>query len=70
MRPSGALGERVLGCELSFDIEIRMGSRAYVCGEDAKDEFHQIRKSHENPAVVKLHEKFLSDGPCGRYGSR
>src|SRR5664280_2046184 len=33
-RRAGQLGERVLGTEFAFDIEIRMGSGAYVCGEE------------------------------------
>ncbi len=33
-RAAGQLGERVLGTEFAFDIEIRMGSGAYVCGEE------------------------------------
>jgi iron only hydrogenase large subunit-like protein len=24
-----------------------------------------VRKSHENPAVLKLYGEFLTDGPCG-----
>jgi iron only hydrogenase large subunit-like protein len=30
-----------------------------------EDESYDIRKSHENPAIVKLYERFLTDGPCG-----
>ncbi len=33
-RKSGLLGESVLGKNFAFDIEIRMGSGAYVCGEE------------------------------------
>ena len=33
-RAAGQLGERVLGTPFAFDIEIRMGSGAYVCGEE------------------------------------
>ena len=33
-RTAGQLGERVLGKDVAFDIEIRMGSGAYVCGEE------------------------------------
>jgi iron-only hydrogenase group A len=32
----------------------------------AEDRAYQIRKSHENPALVRLYERFLTDGPCGR----
>jgi iron-only hydrogenase group A len=31
----------------------------------AEDRAYDIRKSHENPALVKLYERFLTDGPCG-----
>ena len=33
-RTAGQLGDRVLGKDVAFDIEIRMGSGAYVCGEE------------------------------------
>ena len=33
-RENGLLGERVLGTDFSFDLEIRMGSGAFVCGEE------------------------------------
>lgn len=31
----------------------------------AEDRAYDVRKSHENPALVKLYERFLTDGPCG-----
>ncbi|MHB8952025.1 MAG: NADH-ubiquinone oxidoreductase-F iron-sulfur binding region domain-containing protein, partial [Pirellulaceae bacterium] len=33
-RERGLLGENILGSECAFDIEIRMGSGAFVCGEE------------------------------------
>ena len=33
-REKGLLGAGILGRELAFDVEIRMGSGAYVCGEE------------------------------------
>ena len=33
-RARGLLGERVLGQDFSFDIEIRRGAGAYICGEE------------------------------------
>jgi NADH-quinone oxidoreductase subunit F len=33
-RAAGLLGEGILGSELSFDIEIRRGQGAYICGEE------------------------------------
>ena len=34
MRRDNQLGKNILGKEFSFDIEIRLGSGAYVCGEE------------------------------------
>lgn len=34
LRAKGLLGERILGTEFSFDIEIRVGAGAFVCGEE------------------------------------
>ncbi len=34
MRDDNRLGDHILGSEFSFDIEIRLGSGAYVCGEE------------------------------------
>ena len=34
MRKDNLLGEKILGTEFSFDISIRLGSGAYVCGEE------------------------------------
>src|SRR5512140_3536744 len=33
-RAAGYLGEHILGSELCFDIEIRLGAGAYICGEE------------------------------------
>lgn len=33
-RAEGLLGERVLGTDFSFDVELRQGAGAYVCGEE------------------------------------
>jgi [NiFe] hydrogenase diaphorase moiety large subunit len=33
-REAGLLGNRILGTDMCFDIEIRMGAGAYVCGEE------------------------------------
>lgn len=33
-RGAGLLGHRILGAEFSFDIEIRRGAGAYICGEE------------------------------------
>ncbi len=33
-RQAGYLGERVLGSDFAFDIELRLGAGAYICGEE------------------------------------
>jgi NADH-quinone oxidoreductase subunit F len=33
-RQAGILGENIFASELSFDIEIRLGAGAYICGEE------------------------------------
>ena len=35
MRKENRLGKNILGTNFSFDIEIRLGSGAYVCGEES-----------------------------------
>jgi NADH:ubiquinone oxidoreductase subunit F (NADH-binding) len=30
----GLLGENILGSDFSFDLEVRMGAGAFVCGEE------------------------------------
>jgi [NiFe] hydrogenase diaphorase moiety large subunit len=35
MRQGNRLGDSILGSDFSFDIEIRLGSGAYVCGEES-----------------------------------
>ncbi len=36
----------------------------------AEDERSEVRKSYENPAVVKLYKEFLKDGPCGHVSHK
>ncbi len=36
----------------------------------AEDMALTLRKSHENPHVLKLYEEFLTDGPCGEQSHR
>jgi NADH-quinone oxidoreductase subunit F len=33
-REAGRLGKKILGSELTFDVEIRRGAGAYICGEE------------------------------------
>jgi hypothetical protein len=36
----------------------------------AEDMGLALRKSHENPHVIKLYEEFLTDGPCGEQSHK
>jgi NADH-quinone oxidoreductase subunit G/[NiFe] hydrogenase diaphorase moiety small subunit len=36
----------------------------------AEDRSYRVRKSHENPAIVAVYERFLTDGPCGAKSHR
>lgn len=36
----------------------------------AEDERSEVRKSHENPAVLEIYSKFLTDGPCGKMSHK
>ena len=33
----------------------------------AEDRAYEVRKSHENPAIVRIYQEFLTDGPCGHH---
>jgi len=41
---------------------IRAARAKAIYGEDAAA---KVRKSHENPAILELYRRFLTDGPCG-----
>ena len=58
--PGGCLGGG--GQPIPTSPEIRAARARAIYAED---ESYTIRKSHENPAVVKLYTEFLTDGPCG-----
>ncbi len=47
-RAEGFLGERILGSSFSFDIEIRLGAGAFVCGEETAL-IHSIEGSRGMP---------------------
>jgi len=36
----------------------------------AEDKAYGVRKSHENPVIWELYEKFLTDGPCGHISHK
>jgi len=41
---------------------IRAARAKAIYSEDAAS---SVRKSHENPAIVGVYDRFLTDGPCG-----
>jgi NADH-quinone oxidoreductase subunit G/[NiFe] hydrogenase diaphorase moiety small subunit len=58
--PGGCIGGG--GQPIPTSPEIRKARARAIYQEDAGSE---VRKSHENPAVLKLYNEFLTDGPCG-----
>ncbi len=58
--PGGCLGGG--GQPIPTNAEIRMKRAEAIYAED---ESLEIRKSHDNPHVIKVYEEFLKDGPCG-----
>jgi NADH-quinone oxidoreductase subunit G/[NiFe] hydrogenase diaphorase moiety small subunit len=59
--PGGCLGGG--GQPIPTSPEIRRARAKAIYEEDAASE---VRKSHENPALLRLYKEFLTDGPCGR----
>lgn len=58
--PGGCLGGG--GQPIPTSPEIREKRAQAIYNEDAA---YEIRKSHENPDVLKIYTEFLTDGPCG-----
>ncbi|MBN2295979.1 MAG: iron hydrogenase small subunit [Pirellulales bacterium] len=58
--PGGCLGGG--GQPIPTSPEIRQARAKAIYAEDRS---YDIRKSHENPAILKIYEQFLTDGPCG-----
>ncbi len=58
--PGGCLGGG--GQPIPTSPEIRAARAKAIYSEDSA---YQVRKSHENPAVLKIYGEFLTDGPCG-----
>ena len=58
--PGGCLGGG--GQPIPTSPEIRQARAKAIYAEDAGS---AVRKSHENPAVLRLYTEFLTDGPCG-----
>jgi len=63
--PGGCIGGG--GQPIPTSPEIRKARARAIYEEDAACE---VRKSHENPAVLKLYAEFLTDGPCGHLSHK
>ncbi|HOZ46333.1 MAG TPA: NADH-dependent [FeFe] hydrogenase, group A6 [Candidatus Hydrogenedentes bacterium] len=63
--PGGCLGGG--GQPIPTTPEIRAARAKAIYAEDTRSE---VRKSHENPAVLELYRKFLTDGPCGHLSHK
>ena len=58
--PGGCLGGGGQPIPTSEDIRTARARAIY-----AEDSAYDVRKSYENPAVVRIYEEYLTDGPCG-----
>jgi NADH-quinone oxidoreductase subunit G/[NiFe] hydrogenase diaphorase moiety small subunit len=58
--PGGCLGGGGQPIPTSPEIRAKRAEAIY-----AEDRDSTVRKSHENPAVTRIYEEFLTDGPCG-----
>lgn len=63
--PGGCLGGGGQPIPTSPSIRAARAKTIY-----AEDMGLPIRKSHENPHVLKLYEEFLTDGPCGEVSHK
>ncbi|MBN1885119.1 MAG: iron hydrogenase small subunit [Candidatus Krumholzibacteriota bacterium] len=62
--PGGCLGGG--GQPIPTSPEIRAKRAQAIYNEDAAyGRAGKARKSHENPAIARIYEEFLTDGPCG-----
>jgi len=58
--PGGCLGGG--GMPIPTDEKIRAARAKAIYAEDESSE---VRKSYENPAIIRLYSEFFTDGPCG-----
>jgi len=63
--PGGCIGGG--GQPIPTSPEIRAARARAIYAEDADC---AVRKSHENPAVLKLYSDFFTDGPCGHLSHK
>lgn len=58
--PGGCLGGGGMPIPTNADIRAARARAIY-----AEDRGYEVRKSHENPAVLRLYREYLKDGPVG-----
>jgi len=63
--PGGCLGGGGQPIPTSPQIRAKRAKAIY-----ADDKGLKVRKSYENPAVLEIYEKFLTDGPCGHLSHK
>ena len=63
--PGGCIGGG--GQPIPTSPEIRAARARAIYSEDRA---YKVRKSHENPAVLDLYARFLTDGPCGHLSHK
>jgi len=63
--PGGCLGGG--GQPIPTSPEIRAKRAKAIYDEDKS---YKVRKSHENPAVIELYEKFFTEGPCSHLAHK
>jgi len=63
--PGGCIGGG--GQPIPTSREIRQARAQAIYAEDSA---YPIRKSHENPDVLKLYQEFLTEGPCGHLSHK
>lgn len=63
--PGGCIGGGGQPIPTSPEIRKKRAEAIY-----AEDESLELRKSHENPNVVRIYEEYLTDGPCGHISHK
>jgi NADH-quinone oxidoreductase subunit G/[NiFe] hydrogenase diaphorase moiety small subunit len=63
--PGGCLGGG--GQPIPTSPAIRAARAQAIYSEDRA---YDVRKSHENPAIVRVYNEFLTDGPCGHISHK
>jgi iron-only hydrogenase group A len=63
--PGGCIGGGGQPIPTSMEIRKKRAQAIY-----AEDESLELRKSHDNPYVKNIYEKFLTEGPCGHLSHK